>query len=340
METRKSLLSCALLLCFALCCVSAEKFSAPQLKKLQKMAKDSPVIKFNADTYKTYVTETERNYTVFMLFTATHHKYKCGPCRQLAESFQVFGDSYARQYNSDYNSVEFLSKPFFLGQLEPDDGMDVFQGYGFQTVPHFAVIHPGKKTTLSIPESDFFRNTGAKPEDFSQYVQEKIDVSVEIYYSPVPRLMAVGAFLLLAAAMARLGFVVRKRLQDPMVWFVITMGLYFIVMAGIAYNFIRSPPYSDTNPNTGEVTYIAPQARSQYVAEGLIIATLMTGTGILIVAIGDLIPYMRSAINQRILFWICSLALFICLVSLNNIFFAKYHLPAFRLHNIAGFLGR
>jgi len=304
------------------------------------MAQDSPVIKFNSDTYKAYVLDTERNYTMFMLFTATHHKYKCGPCRSLAEAFEKFGESYAIHFSNNYASEEFLSKPFFLGQLEPDDGMDIFQQYGFQTVPHFAVIPAGKKKPISIPDSDFYRNAGAKPEDFTDYISHKVGVIVEIYYSPVPKLTTAGAFLMLIAAMGRLGFVMRKRLRDPMVWFVITMGLYFIVMAGIAYNFIRSPPYSDTNHQTGEVTYISPQARSQYVAEGFIIATLMTTTGLLIVAIGDLIPRMGSAVNQRVIFWICSTGLFICLTSLNNIFFAKYHLPAFRLHSLAGLLGR
>lgn len=78
----------------------------------------------------------------------------------------------------------------------------------------------------------------------------------------------------------------------------------------------------------------------------------------LIITIGDLVPKMKNAAQQRVTFWMASAGLFICLVALNSIlpslplyilyyfelvpyiFFAKYHLPAFRLHGLAGLLGR
>jgi len=60
----------------------------------------------------------------------------------------------------------------------------------------------------------------------------------------------------------------------------------------------------------------------------------------LTVLVGDVVPRMKSGSRQRALLWIGCAGLFICLTTLNNIFFGKYHLPAFRLHSIAGFLGR
>jgi len=329
--------SAILFLCIQYAC--SEKFAGPQFSKLQKMAKDSPIIKLNTDLYNAYVLEPERNYSTFVLFTATHHKYNCGPCRQQAISFETFANSYAIHFGN-LNSEAFLNNPFFLVQLEPGDAMEVFQQYQFQTVPHFTHIAPGKKKPTTIPENEFLRNPTASPEDFASFVNSKVGVEIDIYVSPIPKLIGLAGVVAAIYIMLKLSFVLRNKLRDPMTWFIITMGLYFIVMAGVAYNFIRSPVFSEVNPQTGQVTYISPQARSQYVAEGFIIAGLMTTTALLIITIGDVIPKMKSASQQRLTFWMASAALFICLATLNNIFFAKYHLPAFRLHSLAGLLGR
>jgi len=313
-------------------CNSASEFNSPHIGKLQKMAKSASdgIIKFNLDTYTTFVMDAERNYSVFMLFTATHHKYKCTQCRVQAESYSNFGKSYARYYGNTYDSPQFYENPFFLGQLEPDVGMDIFQQYGFSNVPHFTYIAPGKKKVSSIPDHDFFRNTNADAGEFSSFIESKIGVQIPIYVDPTQQYMTFAAAIFFGVAISKVLYQKRNKLVNPMAWFVITMGLYFIVMAGLAYNIIRTPPFSEIRQD-GSHIFISPQARSQFVAEGLIIGALMTGTGLLFVVVGDIVPRFKVGGTQRLVFWCAAGVLFMCLVSINNIFFTKYHMPAFRI---------
>jgi len=208
--------------------------------------------------------------------------------------------------------------------------MDIFQQYEFTNVPHFTYIAPGKKKVSSIPDHDFFRNTNAGPDEFSSFVQNKIGVLIPIYVDPTQQYMTFAAAIFFGVATLRTIYQKRKKLVNPMMWFVITMGLYFIVMAGLAYNIIRTPPFSEIRQD-GTQLFISPQARSQYVAEGLIIGALMTGTGLLFVVVGDVVPRFKVGSTQRLVFWCAAGVLFMCLVSINNIFFTKYHMPAFRI---------
>jgi len=336
MVGEKCIVSLLLLICLV-AVIEAEKISSSQIKQLTKWANEAPIIKMNSDNYKRFVMEGDRNYTILTLFTATHQKFNCGPCKTLAEEYEAFGDSYKRHFGN-LKSEEFLGNPLFMVQMEPEeDGMEIFQHYGFKTVPHFAVIRPSKAKHTTIAESDYFRNPSASADDISGFVGNAIDVHIPIYKSPVKYYLTILAALMLIATTLRLGFMIRHKLQDPMTWFVITMGLYFIVMAGIAYNFIRTPAWADYH--NGRVQYISPQARTQYVSEGFIIATLMTSTGLLFVGIGDFIPRITNSSKQRFAFWVCCAGLFITLSMINNIFFQKYHLPAFRLHTAAAYFG-
>lgn len=58
-----------------------------KFRQLVKLAHNSPVIHFSsADQYHKLVSEAGRNYSVFVLFTATHSRYKCAPCGYVTNS--------------------------------------------------------------------------------------------------------------------------------------------------------------------------------------------------------------------------------------------------------------
>ncbi len=63
-------------------------------------------------------------------------------------------------------------------------------------------------------------------------------------------------------------------------------------MAGVVYNRIRNPPFADVQ--NGKVSYISPSPRTQFVAEGVIIAIVLGGAGVLLVIIGDVVPRVKG----------------------------------------------
>jgi len=242
-----------------------------------------------------------------------------------------FADSYNRHFKGSFTSQDFLSHPFFIGVLEYDAGPDVFQQYKFTTVPHFVYFPPGQKSSDSIGESNTLHIHAPSAEDIASFVHNKVGVEIPIYKNPLFFYLTVAlvvASIFMATRLAR-GFV--STFRTPLFWYAVAVAGYFVVMAGITYDILRNPPWSEANPWSGQVQYISPQARTQFVAEGFIIASLLTTTGLLFVAIGDGIPRIQSKKKQNVLFAAACLALLVCLSMINSIFAMKYHMPAFHL---------
>jgi len=291
---------------------------------------DGPLIKFTTDTYKELVLEGGREYGVFVFFTTSSPRHKCGPCVSAGKELATFATSYEKHFGGTYNSEEFLRKPFFIASLEYDTAPDIFQQYKFQTVPHFIYFPPGAKKSESINEENTLRVQQPSAENFAEFVGSKAGVEIPIYRSPLMFYVSIFLSLVLLFIASRMFKGITTKLKDPMLWFVLAVGGYWFVMAGITYDFLRKPPWADVQWS-GQVVYISPHARTQYVAEGFIIATLLTLTGLLFVIIGDLIPKIKSTKKQILGFGAACVGLFACLTLINNIFVMKYHMAAFHM---------
>jgi len=308
------------------CIENDEKF-----RQLQKMAQKSPVIRFNTpDMYNRFVTEAGRNYSFFVFFTATHPKYNCGPCVAIADEFTKFGASYEMFFGPGYNSESFLEKPFFLAQLEPSDCLEVFQSYQFSTVPHFAYVPSGSKKVTKLRDDQFLRSSQIDQFDIGEFVNNKISVEVPAYQSPLEKFGPLLAFAGTIFLIIRLARKYPNRVYSPMLWYILALVTYMIVMAGVVYNRIRNPPFMDVQG--GRPVLIAPQPRTQYVAEGLLVAIVLAGLGVVFVAFGDVVPRIKNGWGKRIIFWFLAVILFSLLTTLNNIFFVKYNWSAFRFN--------
>ncbi len=55
--------------------------------------------------------------------------------RAIADEMKQFGISYEAYYGGDYKSTEFLENPLFLGIIEPDSALEVFQGVRISCFP-------------------------------------------------------------------------------------------------------------------------------------------------------------------------------------------------------------
>jgi len=241
-----------------------------------------------------------------------------------------FGVSYEAFFGDYIHSGLFLEKPFFLGQAEPDNCMDVFQGYQFTTVPHMVYIPPGTKKVTKLRDDQFLRNSQTTINDIIDFVNKKAGIEIPIYQSLMDKLMPVFMSMALVVLVVRLIQKYHTHLYSPMLWYLFALITYMIVMAGVVYNRIRNPPFMDVQQN-GHVQLIAPSPRTQYVAEGIIIAVVLAGAGGLFVILGDFVPRLAGA-WKRIAFWFSAVLLFMFLATLNNIYRTKYGSAAFRLN--------
>jgi len=310
--------------------INGESNNDEKFRQLQKMAQRSPVIHISSsDTYNKLVADAGRNYSIIALFTATASKFNCGPCVSIAEEMKSFGVSY-EVYFGNYQSEEFLAKPLFLAQLEPDGAMEIFQSLGFTTVPHFVYIPPGTKKVTKFRDDQFLRNPQTTVQDMINFVKEKTAVDIPLYQPLLERFLPLGMVIVLVVLVVRLARMYTERLYDPMLWYAFALVTYMIVMAGVVYNRIRNPPFMDMQ--NGRAVWISPSPRTQYVAEGILVAVVLAGAGVVFVALGDLVPRIKGAWKRRVVFWISAVLLYVFLITLNNIYHAKYHSSAFRLN--------
>jgi len=224
----------------------------------------------------------------------------------------------------------FLKNPFFLAQLEPDHCMEVFQEYQFTTVPHLVYVPSGSKKVTKFREDQYMRNPQASVHDLINFVKAKIEVDVPVYHTFAERFTPVGIVILAAFILTRLVRKYNKYFYSPMLWFILAVITYMIVMAGVVFNRIRNPPFMDVQQN-GKIQLISPQPRTQYVAEGMIIAVVLGGLGLLFVVLGEVVPKLPRT-WRRTAFWFSAVLLFMFLATLNNIYRMKYGSPAFRLN--------
>jgi len=224
----------------------------------------------------------------------------------------------------------FCPIPFFLGQVEPNNAMEIFQAYQFTTVPHLVYIPAGVKKVSKLRDDQFLRNPQTTVNDIVNFINEKISVEIPVYQSPMEKLLPLGMIVALVVLVVRLARKYPARLYDPMLWYTFALVTYMIVMAGVVYNRIRNPPLMDMQG--GRAVLISPSPRTQFVAEGILVAIVLGGAGVVFVALGDLVPRVSGAWKKRVVFWISSVLLFMFLTTLNNIYHVKYHTSAFRLN--------
>eukprot|EP00026_Physarum_polycephalum_P012660 Phypoly_transcript_12986.p1 GENE.Phypoly_transcript_12986~~Phypoly_transcript_12986.p1 ORF type:complete len:349 (-),score=29.18 Phypoly_transcript_12986:50-1063(-) len=331
---QQSLFSFLFFLALCLCgpILSQKTEQDDKFQQLARLAQSGPVIHIrNADQYHKLISAPNRNYSVFALFTATDSRYKCAPCVALAEEFRQFGVSYEAYFGGDYlRNKEFLEHPFFLAHLEPDTCMDIFQSYGFSTVPHMVHIPGGSKKVTKLRDDQFLRNPQTNINDIIAFVNKHTSIDIPIYQTLLEKLTPLITFVALTALVIRLIQKYQSYLYSTMLWYILAVFTYCIVMAGVVYNRIRNPPLMDIQQN-GHMQLISPSPRTQYVAEGMIIAFVLGGAGVLFVVLGDFVPRLSGS-KKRVAFWISAVLLFMFLTTLNNIYRMKYGSAAFRLN--------
>ena len=88
------------------------------------------VITLDDSTYSYYALTKPRPYSLIVLLTAAHPKFKCGICKQLDSELILLASSYFKKLQQNQEDP----KVFFL-RLDYESSQKVFQSYEISSVP-------------------------------------------------------------------------------------------------------------------------------------------------------------------------------------------------------------
>jgi len=300
---------------------------------MMKELSTKPTIKLSPRTFGSYVDVENRNYSLVIELTSLGGSFSCPTCRELHSEFELVARSYLATYGP-VNSATFLEKPLIFAHLDYSEAtVEYFRKFHLQTVPHYAVV---PASTGSFQALQQFESTSVtQAEDLTRLIQKATKINIAISRPIWPQLLRGAAFILSAFVVVRYILpALYARPTHPMLAFGISMAVFFISMMGLVFNLIRTPPWMGSNRANGDPEYIMNGSRSQYVSEGVIIASLMSVVAlahVLINHLGSLRVKQQSPMT-RALFWLVLGALLVALNWLWGIFLIKYGFYPYKFH--------
>jgi hypothetical protein len=243
-------------------------------------------------------------------------------CSVLHEEVNIVADS----FYSSVDGVEsklFAKHPVFFVYVDYSEAMaEYFRKFQISGVPFFSFVPASTESTLKI-------KPGSGDIDSAEALVANVAKKLQVPTFAVQRPILPYIIRTVAAALGIFVFVKYvfpvwyKNPFNPMLAFFVAMGVFFLSMAGLVFNLIRSPPYSGAKKN-GEIEYIMGGSRSQYVVEGIIIASLMLIIAVAHIAINEIGSKRLSGGAQRVLFYVSFAVYVIAANTLWRVFCVKY----------------
>ena len=191
-----------------------------------------------------------------------------------------------------YLMAEPTIRAVFFGVLEySQQTHSIYQKFGFVSVPNILVTHPksilDEGTKFSLRKEDLWEFNAASEvhtQKVLDFVNSRTERNVEIKVSTFEALFTLIYSLLGIGIICYIGFVLRKLLLIPYVWFAVGMLVYLTCMAGVVYDIIHGVPWIGTDQQ-GQPEFIHTGQRSQYGLEGFMMSFVICAGGLAIVGI-------------------------------------------------------
>eukprot|EP01089_Gocevia_fonbrunei_P013978 TRINITY_DN372_c0_g1_i1.p1 TRINITY_DN372_c0_g1~~TRINITY_DN372_c0_g1_i1.p1 ORF type:complete len:218 (+),score=6.80 TRINITY_DN372_c0_g1_i1:317-970(+) len=155
-----------------------------------------------------------------------------------------------------------------------------FQTFSIKQVPVLLIVPPShSKLTpeiYPITSLDDLSDNSRLAAWITSMSGAKIHIPVPFWHAPTFKwLVLAGLFVYL---LTKVPFIIRN-MSNPLLWFILAMFVYCFVMSGAVYNSMRRVPFWQKGPTSISLFY--PGLQSQFKAEGLIVAALMLGCGMI-----------------------------------------------------------
>lgn len=199
---------------------------------------------------------------------------------------------------------------------------EYFRQFQISGVPFFSFVPASTESSLKIKPGNGDIDSG---ERLATVVSSKLNVPAFTVSRPI-----LPFILRTIAAAAGMFVFVRyifplwyRNPFNPMLAFFVAMGVFFLSMAGLVFNLIRTPPFSGVKKN-GDMDYIMSGSRSQYVVEGIVIASLMLVIAVSHIAINEVGGKRLTGFGQRVVFYLSFAVYILAANTLWRVFCIKY----------------
>jgi oligosaccharyltransferase complex subunit gamma len=287
---------------------STKNEKAKLAEKVQTLVDSSakrPVLRYNGNKFRDYVTKTPRNYSMIVMFTALSAQRQCAICKQASDEYHMVANSY--RYSSQY------SNKMFFAMVDFDEGPDVFQSMKLNSAPvfmHFpAKGKPKKSDTMDI------QRVGFGADAISKWVNERTEINIRVFRPP--NYTGTIAMFILFAVTAILLYLRRNNLDflyNKTAWGLIALCFVFAMISGQMWNHIRGPPLVHKTQG-GQVAYIHGSSQGQFVLETYFVMILYGLIVLGMILLTDAAE-AKGDVGKRRLFAIVGLALFAFFFSL------------------------
>jgi len=300
-----------------------------RLEKLQQETSgSSKIVKLDYEKLKLHAT-TKHEYSLFVFFTSSAAEIPCPHCKDIQLEFNALVKSFYESLGSKgYNNPNFGNHPLFFATCEVTDCKQLFMEAQWNSIPKLVHIPPREdKGNLQIETFVDMEGLMEDPSSASMadFVNQRSGYPIQVARPLFATILTVlGAIMLLFIIVRHVLPTILRKYKDPMFWFAISVGIFGFVMAGPVFNAINKPPMYYKNPYNGQLHLIYPNARMQFVAEGVLMGILLAVAGVLITAVGCYLPNHTDATKKRNYFIPLFLATVASYVAVFHIFKIKY----------------
>jgi len=330
------LYSCAqsLIICIVITIAFCNAQAKPtRFEKLIDAQRKSSIIELNNEDLKSYAS-FKSNYTMILLFTSKNPQISdVSAADQTNSAYQQAADAFFQSLGPErINSEQWQQNPVFFARCDVENCREVFvdgtKKAGWRAVPKVFCLTPrsGKGLNLGSWEDMSQEPVRASGADIAAWISHKTRYPLFLEKSFFAKY---GTGLMNMAVFAVVVYLLAPRIQraisNTMFWFVLSLGVYAFTMAGVVFNAIHPEVgFSYKHPQSGQTYYIYPSARTQFVAEGYIMAVLLTGTGLLFVLFSAWVPTLKTPWAKRAGFAVLGLSFLLSHSQVMNIFRSKY----------------
>jgi len=282
-------------------------------EKLKKETAQKTVIRLDTERLNLFGS-SKRNYSLVVFLTTDRQDIQCPYCKPIEEEWKIVTEHFKSSLgNIGLESKKWKENPIFLGKCEVMDCQDIFVKAGWRSLPMVITVPPsdskdtsGQLNLQSVIVMDELISSPTA-ESIADFVQRTTHYVIDI---PQPA----GLLMLwVATALAAL-YVIYKIYEfghhkSTTFWFIVSMMVFAFSMSGVVYNSIHKPPFFYKNPQNGQIHFIYPSSRSQFVAEGLLMSVLFTTGSILFVGLVTQVPKTMEPWSQRGQFLVLGISL-------------------------------
>ena len=267
-------------------------YSKSRLEGLQEIVeKEGEVFQMSMESFKKFVVEQGKNYSIVVLFTTRGGTIHCPACEKIISTYQRIAHSYKineEDRKTDKDGKKF--KPVFFGVIYFEQKtQEIFQKMQFLNIPNIFVsikaltfegnrfIYPREKMWQYKDDEDL--DIGKLMKFINTQTGNSVDVHYTFTEKVLPFVVTIGGILIVIIILAS----IVKNIKNPKLWWIFAMIVNVICVGGVVFDMLHGNSLTGIDQKTGETEYIASGARSQFIFEGFFMSFVMVLGGLSII---------------------------------------------------------